>query len=132
MTPWRASTSAAQNASPPGTLPAEGEAPGPSSPRPPKAKKAAVSATKARVLTRLVKVCARLPQRTPTHCRSANVTTDADATARASEPASAGTTTPAYSPTTSATAASVPHVESQSLQPTTKLGYSPNARRAKT
>ena len=46
-------------------------------------------------------------------------------------PARAGISAPLYSPMTMATAAAVPQVESQSLQPTTKPAYSPMARREK-
>ena len=90
-----------------------------------------MSAAKASVFKRLVNSCERPPQRTPRHCKSAKATATAEATSSV-RPASAGTSSPAYSPTTSATAVTVPHVESQSHQPTTKPGYSPSARRAKT
>jgi hypothetical protein len=90
-----------------------------------------MSAAKASALSRLVSSCDRPPQRTPRHCRSAKPTVTAAATSR-ERPESDGASTPAYSPITSATAAAVPHVESQSLHPTTKPGYSPSARRTKT
>src|SRR5215207_1622192 len=89
-------------------------------PPPPSAKHATMSATKAIVFKRLVNSCERLPQRTPRHCKTAkaNVTEHATATSR---PASAeGKSLPAYSASTSATTATVPHVESQSLHPTMK------------
>ena len=46
-------------------------------------------------------------------------------------PAKAGSSAPVYSPMTIATAAVVPQVEIQSLQPTIKPAYGPSARRAK-
>ena len=46
-------------------------------------------------------------------------------------PARIGKRWPLYSLMTSATAAAVPQVESQSLQPTMKPAYSPKARREK-
>src|SRR5256714_9155785 len=135
MTPCKASTSAARRDSPAGTAGLAAcavvfasravEAP------PPKAKQAAMSAAKASVFRRLVSSCERLPQRTPRHCKTAKATATEDATVN-SRPASEGVRTLAYSPMTSETAATVPHVESQSLHPTTKPGYSPKARRAKT
>ncbi len=130
MMPCSASTAAVNNPSPEGTV-SEAASVFTSAPRPPYAKQAAMSAAKASVFSRLVNSCERLPQRTPRHCKSAKATVTPEATATL-RPASEGTSSPAYSPTTSATAATVPHVESQSLQPTTKAGYSPSARRAKT
>ena len=91
----------------------------------------AMSAAKASVFRRLVSSCVRPPQRTPRHCKTAKATVTEHET-QASRPASAGKSAPAYSARTSATTATVPHVESQSLHPTTKPGYSPSARRAKT
>ena len=90
-----------------------------------------MSVAKARVFRRLVSSCERLPQRTLRHCKSAKASVTAEAI-HALRPASAGTRVWAYSPMTRATMATVPHVESQSLQPTTKAGYSPSARRTKT
>src|ERR1043166_4541782 len=100
-------------------------------PRPPSRKQAAMSVAKASVFRRLVSSCERLPQRTPRHCRSAKATVTAQAT-QTLRPASDGTSVSEYSPMTTATMATVPHVESQSLQPTMKAGYSPSARRTKT
>src|SRR5436309_1857427 len=141
ITPCKARTSAARSDSPAGTVGVAACATvfavcvAVSASRavepPPKAKQAAMSAAKASVLSKLVNSCERLPQRTPRHCKTAKATATEDATNN-SRPASAGKSTLAYSPMTSATAATVPHVESQSLHPTTKPGYSPRARRAKT
>src|SRR5947209_15050375 len=141
MTPCKARTSAARRDSPAGTagvaacatvfaacaVVSASRAVKP----PPKAKQAAMSAAKASVFSKLVNSCERLPQRTPRHCKTAKATATDDATNN-SRPASAGKRTLAYSPMTSETAATVPHVESQSLQPTTKPGYSPSAQPAKT
>ena len=74
--------------------------------------------------------CVPLPQLIPRHCKMKNPTMTAIAMGWTC-PASAGISAPLYSPMTMATAAAVPHVESQSLQPTMNPAYSPNARRAK-
>src|ERR1043166_3958109 len=135
MTPWSASTSAETNDRPAGVerLAACDASLAACCPPacPPKAKHATMSAAKASVFRRLVSSCERLPQRTPRHCRSAKATVTAHAT-QTLRPASDGTSVSEYSPMTTATMATVPHVERQSLQPTMKAGYSPSARRPKT
>jgi len=95
------------------------------------AKHAAISATKTKALSRLLVCCAASPARTPRDCNRVKASTTADATA-SSRSARAGTSSHVYSPITSATAAMLPALEIQSLQPTTKAGYSPSARRTKT
>src|SRR5216684_3470314 len=67
------------------------------------------------VFNKLVRFCVKLPQRIPRHCKAANDSTTANATGL-SRPASRGTNTAAYSPTTIEITASVPQVDSQSLQ----------------
>ena len=62
----------------------------------------------------------------PRHCTAAKTTVTAVAIA-AARPVSDGTSATENSPTTSETAAVVPQVEIQSLQPTMKPGYSPSA-----
>src|SRR5215470_11530528 len=97
---------------------------------PPNRKHAAIKTTKATVLIAAVASCVRLPHRTPRHCNTKNpaiTSTEISLTC----PASGGNSAPLYSAITMATAAAVPQVESQSLQPTTNPAYSPSARREK-
>src|SRR6266404_49854 len=97
---------------------------------PPQRKQAATRITKAKVLMAAVSICVPLPHLMPRHCKMKNprmMTTAISLTC----PASGGISSPVYSPMTMATAAAVPQVESQSLQPTMNPAYSPNARRAK-
>ena len=62
-----------------------------------------------------------LPQLMPRHCRMKNPRMTLTAMILIfCGPARAGISAPLYSPMTMATAAAVPQVESQSLQPTTK------------
>ena len=69
----------------------------------------------------------------PRHCRTAKTIATAVATATAPRfPLSAGKSAPANSPIKRDTPAVEPQVEIQSLQPTRKPAYSPNAWRAKT
>src|SRR5947199_5486755 len=83
---------------------------------------AAIAITaKIKVFNRLVTFWVKLPQRIPRHWRAANKSTVTNAI-DLSRPASDGTSTEVYSPTTIAMTARVPQVESQSLQPTTKPG----------
>src|SRR5437764_3923106 len=70
-----------------------------------------------------------LPQRTPRHWSAANKITMIAASSLDC-PASGGNRIPRYSPITTATADSLPQVESQSVHPITKPGYSPRAWRA--
>src|SRR5580704_17939036 len=70
------------------------------------------------------------PQRIPRHCKTPKPTMTATAIIFPC-PASTGKRCPLYSAITIPTAAAVPHVESQSLHPTTNPAYSPIARREK-
>src|SRR5271163_390130 len=97
---------------------------------PPNTKHATSRIANASVLSTAVKICAPLPQRIPRHCKTPKPTMMATAISFTC-PASSGTRSPLYSPITMPTAAAVPQVESQSLQPTMKPAYSPNARREK-
>src|SRR5947207_2279498 len=97
----------------------------------PRTKPAAIRARKASALIRLVKFCVVLPQTIPRHCKSAKTIATVAAIATAF-PLSVGKSAPANSPITSETAAAEPQVEIQSLHPTMKPAYSPNAYRAKT
>ena len=86
---------------------------------PPSAKQAITRITNAAVFIAEVNNCARLPQRTPRHCRIPNANNYGDGDGFLSvAPPSARNNFPLYSPMTMATAASVPQLESQSLQPT--------------
>src|SRR6266571_3811036 len=99
---------------------------------PPFKKHASTRSRNPAVFIAAVRSCAPLPQRIPRHCRTPNPTIIA--TERSfilSGPARMGKRLPLYSLTTMATAAAVPQVESQSLQPTMKPAYSPIARREK-
>src|ERR1051325_3031140 len=88
----------------------------------PSAKHAATTNANASAFRRLVKFCTLLPHETPRHCSTAkNMTTKAAIAVFHS--ASEGTSTPRYSAMTMATAAVVPHVETQSPQPTTNPAY---------
>jgi hypothetical protein len=86
--------------------------------RVPSQKQATMNSSNARPLTRLVTFCTAAPPRMPTHWMIVNSATTVSATTcsvRAS-----GKRRTEYCPTISATAAVVPQVEIQSLQPTTK------------
>src|SRR5689334_8753093 len=99
---------------------------------PPKRKVAATRITNAPVLRAAVKSCALLPQRMPRHCRTPKPTTmETESILTFCGPARMEKRRPLYSLMTMATAAAVPQVESQSLQPTMKPAYSPKARREK-
>ena len=84
----------------------------------PRRKHAAIRKRKASVLSRLVTSCANPPHRTPSHCTSVKMAITASATTSTAR--KCGARWMAYSPTTMATAAVVPQVEIQSLQPTMK------------
>src|SRR5260370_26258857 len=84
--------------------------------RPPSQKQTTISATNASALIALVTFCASPPARTPNHCTSVKTATTISATVRVDP--RIGRTAVEYSPTTIETAAVVPQVESQSLQPT--------------
>src|SRR5882672_4948550 len=102
-------------------------------PFPPSRKAAAMSTRKASALSELVMFCDVLPQMIPRHCKTAKTIATTTAIATASGfPLSRGKRAPANSPIRSETPAAEPHVEIQSLQPTRKPAYSPNAWRAKT
>src|ERR1700692_1754784 len=100
---------------------------------PPSAKHAITRITNAAVFIAEVSSCARLPHRTPRHWRIPNptITETAMIFVVLSPPARAGISFPLYSPMTMATAARVPQLDSQSLQPTMKPAYSPMALREK-
>src|SRR5260370_12822635 len=83
---------------------------------PPSQKQTTISATNASALIALVTFCASPPARTPNHCTSVKTATTISATVRVDP--RIGRTAVEYSPTTIETAAVVPQVESQSLQPT--------------
>src|SRR6185437_14909622 len=94
-------------------------------------KHAAMSATSATPLSRLVIVCDCPLVRCPRHRMPVNTTTVAAAT-QLDSGFIAGTNSPTEVPITSDTAAVLAHVDSQSLQPITNPGYDPNACRANT
>src|SRR5947208_11375970 len=99
---------------------------------PPRRKQAITKIRKAPVFIAAVESCAPLPQRIPRHCKTPNpqmMATEMISILLA--PARMGKRCPLYSLMTMATAAAVPQVESQSLQPTMKPAYSPKARREK-
>src|ERR1700719_1583620 len=94
---------------------------------PPQRKQAATTITKAKVFIAAVSSCVPLPHLMPRHCKTKNprmMTTAMSLT----WPANGGMSSLLYSPMTMATAAAVPQVESQSLQPTMNPAYSPSAR----
>src|SRR3984893_16026386 len=97
---------------------------------PPQRKQAAMTITKADVLMAAVTSCVPLPHLMPRHCKMKNPTMTTTALSL-TWLASGGISSPLYSAMTMATAAAVPQVESQSLQPTMKPAYSPRARREK-
>src|SRR5687767_11014966 len=94
-------------------------------------KHATTSASRATALIVLVTACTRAPARTSRQSTMVKRMTTADAT-YADRPAIAGTSTPSDSASTIDTAAELPHVEIQSLQPTTNPAYSPMPARANT
>src|SRR5580658_4961926 len=96
----------------------------------PNAKHAATRTTNEAVLSAEVSSCVPLPQRIPRHCSRKNPQMILTAIS-GSCPARTGKKSRVYSAITMETAAAVPHVESQSLQPTMKPAYSPIARREK-
>src|SRR6202022_4019529 len=97
---------------------------------PPQRKQAATTITKAKVFIAAVTSCVPLPHLMPRHCKTKNPMMTRTAMSL-TWPPSNGMSSPLYSPMTIATAAAVPEVESQSLQPTMKPAYSPSARREK-
>jgi hypothetical protein len=133
---------AAASSSPPGTVaagtspwsaaPVSGPAPGPAlGPAvDPTTRAIRARAMRATALIRLVACWAASPIRIPRHWSSANATTT-PAAVRDSWPARGATRGPEYSPRTMATAATLPQVASQSVQPTTNPGYGPSPRRAR-
>ncbi len=126
MTDWSASTSAVTNARPTGNA-GSGAAVVVDVAEPPKRKHAAIRIANAPALSSVVTSCVRPPHFTPRHWRSAKKIVT-PAAISVSRPASAGTSAALYSPITIETAAVVPHVESQSLQPTMNPAYGPSAR----
>src|SRR5271167_677733 len=96
----------------------------------PRAKHAATRTTNAAVFIAEVTSCVPLPQRMPRHCKIRNPRISATAIC-ISWPARTGKRSRLYSAMTMETAAAVPQVDSQSLQPTMKPAYSPIARREK-
>src|SRR5580658_4482863 len=85
----------------------------------PNAKHAATRTTNEAVLSAEVSSCVPLPQRIPRHCSRKNPQMILTAIS-GSCPARTGKKSRVYSAITMETAAAVPHVESQSLQPTMK------------
>src|SRR5467141_636863 len=86
---------------------------------PPRKKQASTKIKKAPVFIAAVKSCAPLPQRIPRHCKTPNPQMMAiEMISILFAPARMGKRWPLYSLMTMATAAAVPQVESQSLQPT--------------
>src|SRR5579872_172661 len=94
-------------------------------------KHAAMSATSASPLSRLVMACDRPLVRCPRHRMAVNTTTVAAAT-QLDSGFIAGASSPTEVPMTIDTAAVLAHVESQSLHPITNPGNDPNACRANT
>ena len=80
-------------------------------------KQAPTSPSSTRALAALVSVCAKPAVRMPRHCSVANASVTAMATGTVL-PSSAGTSTPAYSPMSTDTAATLPQVAAQSIHPT--------------
>src|SRR5579859_525478 len=99
---------------------------------PPSKKHATTTIRNASAFTAEVTSCVLLPQLIPRHCKRKKPTiTPTAMTFNLTAPAKTGTRAPLYSAMTMATAAAVPQVESQSLQPTMNPAYSPMARREK-
>src|SRR5204862_2984399 len=86
--------------------------------REPSQKQTTMNSRSASAFNRLVTFCTAPAERTPSHCTTVRIATTASATTCCVR--AAGHNSTVYSPTTIATAAVVPHVEIQSLQPTTK------------
>src|SRR6202022_4394083 len=97
---------------------------------PPQAKQATTRTRNARVLMAEVASCVPLPHLIPRHCRMKKPVMTRTAISF-TWPSRDGMSAPLYSAMTIATAAAVPQVESQSLQPTMKPAKSPRARREK-